>query len=837
VADQTSESELLEAVEQLQRYLADQVPPLLVVDSVALLLEAPPELLATELERWAASQVQIQQRRVSLSDLLFHALKKLHHLGELSLIPDEELMPQMEKVTAALLARCPAGEREALTAILPQLTQTRTAMAATLEHIVRPARDENDHQAASPSAANGAVSEELVRGLERFSLMLSRLEAAQPSPAAAPAEAAEQAQLVAQLISAATEKAHDSAELKQYLEQMRERGFKEVRQDNLFTTLSASMPDWAVASREEAPVPATGAMETMRRLVTMEADPTESLNRLREMIEAGIEHFNAGSLARAVKIFALAEQMIAEQQVDPGMANLLRQTAHEALAPEQLRDLSKKSENHPLLGRALRFFPALRPEQLLIDLDGEPDRQRRHLLLSLLVVHGADARQATLERMAAYFEKGLDEESWKYLRNLIYLLRHIPPSPGAPDDAEIDYVARLSELDQALPMVREGLGYFGAIPHERMDKVLLVRLRELEQQLAAPAAAVHGVEDLERLLNVVAKNLVLCGSARGRRAVAVHGLREEPYLGDTFARLAELGMSDLSDLPDVIDRLLAVLSKELPSKVLGFLRKKDPSRPLHLIQALSGTSAPVVRQALAEVAEAYAGDPIGQAAAEALKRPQAPAPARAARPAEAPAPLGDTVPAAASQAAKPSLEGDLELFGLPNLLQNLAQSELTGVLTLSDKKGHAAARLTFAGGRLTACECGHLAGVEACYQLLERPFPGNFAFVDTQDQGAAGAASVDSWEVVSLLMEGMRRYDEFQRARAVVPEDACLTATGVRPTPAREESDGSFLRAVWAEIKAGATPRGCEEKIAADAYRIRVLLVHWVESGALQLAG
>jgi hypothetical protein len=82
----------------------------------------------------------------------------------------------------------------------------------------------------------------------------------------------------------------------------------------------------------------------------------------------------------------------------------------------------------------------------------------------------------------------------------------------------------------------------------------------------------------------------------------------------------------------------------------------------------------------------------------------------------------------------------------------------------------------------------------------------------------------------------MRRYDEYQRARAVVPDATVLVATGARPSSMPGETDGVFVRDLWGEVKSGATAAGCEDALAVDAYRVRALLAHWLTEGALAVA-
>jgi hypothetical protein len=80
----------------------------------------------------------------------------------------------------------------------------------------------------------------------------------------------------------------------------------------------------------------------------------------------------------------------------------------------------------------------------------------------------------------------------------------------------------------------------------------------------------------------------------------------------------------------------------------------------------------------------------------------------------------------------------------------------------------------------------------------------------------------------------MRRYDEFQEAAAVLPDAVALAATGQKPTAHPAEKDGSFLQAVWERASQGGTARDIEDALTWDSYRVRRVLVHWVEQGALK---
>ena len=178
----------------------------------------------------------------------------------------------------------------------------------------------------------------------------------------------------------------------------------------------------------------------------------------------------------------------------------------------------------------------------------------------------------------------------------------------------------------------------------------------------------------------------------------------------------------------------------------------------------------------------------------------------------------------------------METFGLPALVQNLAEANLSGLLTLKDPRGGIRAQIVLREGRLKSCQMRDLTGEQAFYQLLERPSAATFVFARQPPDREEGPPATALLEILPLCLEGMRRYDEFQQAAAIVPDDAKLKATAVRPEAVQDELDGIFVNSLWNLVSGGATPRDCEDALKADSYRIRRQLAHWVESGALTVA-
>jgi len=453
----------------------------------------------------------------------------------------------------------------------------------------------------------------------------------------------------------------------------------------------------------------------------------------------------------------------------------------------------------------------------------EPDRAKRRLWLALLEAHGLPARQHALDRLEASFADAGNAAHVAWLqRNFVYLLHRIRPAEGDDPLREVRLVARCTEMGLPAPLVREGLIDLGLRHHPEAEVVLRARLEQIEKLLEQPGGAPHDAPELLRMLALVVSGLARQGTTSARRTVVEHGLKQRPALGDTLERLGELGGYDLAADPETVDKLLGVLRAQLPMRVLGLSIRRHELGPQHLVRALTSTRCEPVRAAFEDVARRFPTEPFGQAAATALQNWHK-------IPAAAPDPEVSSPPPAAPAPAA-GLAGDLEVFGLPELLQTLSQAESSGRLLLRDRAGRPAAELVLRKGEVREARVRKLALPDAFYQLLETPQPGTFEFnrlpVESVPDG-------DAYNVMGLLMEGMRRYDELQRARVLAPDHTFLRSTGNRPSPPAEETDGGFIRDLWRQVKDGRTPSQCEEAIAADAYRIRSLLAHWLAEGSL----
>ena len=890
MSGQQTNAELQEALLELSQYLSDAVPPLVVADSIQVLMKYPPQAVLPTLRTWTAAQYRgAAASSTPISDYLFHAIKKIHMMGEFRLVPREHLEAYLATLKPVVLPMCPEEDRATLMENLSRLGEQASTAVSAVQTIYHqspgessPGRAPTRAQVAASGGGGGATgggtagdgsrgvagatTGEALQGFRRFSLLLERLEAsgalrasagggvpvAGPAPGPAPvaglaaladlelppapttAQPAPPAPSPAatEALAFAARSSHSARELDEYLARLKGLGVQ-AGTDNLFRALAMTLPGWTapIYAGAVAPTPETGALGAMRRIITEADDPAEGAKRFQEMVKAGIDRFNEGSLSQAVQMLELADRLVAEKKIDAGGAEVVRRRFGESLGFEQLRKASEKPEQHALLRKLLNFFNDYTPKGLLNELPREPKRDRRRLLLALLEAHGAPARAAAYEDLSRSLPQVIGEEEWFFRRNLLYVLRRIPRSPEASFDDESEVVLRHAQIGMPLLVVKEAVAALGQYKDEATEQGLGDVVRRIEEILAKPEGAPYEAKDLRGLLDRVVATLARLPSSRARRIVIEHASRKQIALGDAMARLAELGTQDLTEDSDTVEQLLALLKANMPFKLLGMTLKQNDQNMVYVIEALSGTPTPSVRRAFEDVATRFRGQEAGRLAARSLAAfDKPPAPATMA------ASSGEfqtvTSAAAAPQGPAASLQGDLEVFGLPALLQSLADSSASGTLTLRDPKtADVFATLALREGKLEDMRRGKLKGEHAFYQLLERPTPGQFAFVKGAPPAKPGAAAR---EILPLTLEAMRRYDEFQEAAAVLPDAEALEATGEKPTAHPGEKDGSFLQALWERASQGGTPKDIEDALTWDSYRVRRVLVHWVEQGALR---
>lgn len=862
--------EIAEARLLLARYLSDEVAPMIFADAAEILFRAPPEVLAREIHSWVGTQLQ-GPNASPVSDYLLHSARKVQNLGELELIPKEELNQYLARLQPLLISICPqhdradlsenlsrlgVGEGEALAARIsvsrsPQSStggggggggggaqqaaggyaeqaSTSGAHQRTTDQIEPPPEIPRQEPRGDAGTAAVGSDDQTTAHIDRLNHLLDRWErVASNSPTQSTAGlntslAGAESAILSRIIDEVATSARSSSDLNNQLRYLKDFGVDSLG-DGVIRALSGSLPDWAPSqepsSQEEDAPPLSGAAQTMRKVMDLSKDPAELNERFRELISTAIDQFNSGSLGRAVTVIDLAKRMIAEKEVDASLAANIIDQASEKIDETQLRTFAEDEDKRLLLVRVLNFFPTLQVESLMQDLIVETRRDRRRTLLRLLMIHGDETRGRAIKILDESLS-GNVPQPWYVQRNLIYLIRSIPPSEEYDVDKEIDLLVRSSVPGGELPLLREALTALGQIDHPRSVKTLVARISDLEDVLLQKGKAAHKTSEIQSLLDTAIKALIRFDNKEARQCVVTHGLKRRPEFGNTLARLAMLNQQDLSDDPTTINRVIEAIKAELPVKVFGVSVKtsRKTQNIGHLLESLSGTDIPKVRMVYDSIVRRFPGEQFANAAAKALTKLDS----------------KTAVDQPTDDDTITSLSGDLALFGLPNLMQNLADSRVEGILTVLDNSGNSTASITLADGMMIDAATGNLKSDTAIYQLLERPILGRFIFVNQPVEIPQTEGDATGIAVMSLLMEGMRRYDEFNRASAIIPDEGRFAATGKQPTGLPDEDDADFVNGIWVQATQGRTPIEIENEAAIDGYRVFRLFEHWVNEGALE---
>ncbi len=778
--------ELKAAISEIEDFLADRVPPLMVADSVSVFQGAPAEGAAAELWNWAGRQQALDPGVLPLAELLFHALHKLGVIGELDLVEREPQLDFLRSVGETLAAACPPNEREHLRRALLHLGESdmvRTDPVDLVRHVSSP------------------LPEQLTPGLKRMSVMEQRLVGGMH--ATSPAAQAVYRRIASQAITVAANEAGSERELEDNLRRLRRAGVASAAGD-VFRSLGQELAEWALPKdlvADTTDMGAPGEVLAMNKIVSLPEDPIEVARRFHHLVSAATEQFNAGNLGGAAQMFELASKLVSEKKVAPGYIEPVQKRGHEALDQGRLRRYLETTDRHPLLQTVLAFFEhGLGFATLLDQLEGEERRDRRRLLLDLLVVHGAPARALARSRL---LDSDRPTSSDFARRNWIYLLRLLPRPSEEPVEPEVEAVSSLAGPGKTLFLVKEALLYLGHTHHARAAQALVSVLRTWEEDvsLATEDLSSEGRGILDRLAAALARQ----GGSRAWRALLGHALSRRVELGATVARLTELGSQDLSSVPDVARRVIDEIRDVMPHGVLGRLvSRKDQDLPA-LVTALSGTRTPEVRELLDEVSARYASQEAGRAAERAL--------------------------AAAPAAAAPSISGELDAFGLPHVLGRLMDSRASGTLNILPRRGGVVtATIGFREGRIAGARWAHREGHDAFYQLFERPVAGTYAF----DPSTPPSAPILG-ELATLVREGVRRARAVRHTSAVVPDDVPLEATGTPPGTVVDEPDYDLIVVLWQKVCAGVIVAQLESELPADAFRIYRPLAQWLEEEALRV--
>jgi len=290
-----------------------------------------------------------------------------------------------------------------------------------------------------------------------------------------------------------------------------------------------------------------------------------------------------------------------------------------------------------------------------------------------------------------------------------------------------------------------------------------------------------------------------------------HALKRKKALGDTLARLEVLASHDLSEDKDLVARLVEMLKADLPVVVLGFVIKNEHKMLAPLIRALSSTAAPSVREVMEDIVRRF---PTGSFAAGASKVLS-----------------GFGAGSKPVEARTETLAGEVgALSDFRTCFKLLAESRLTGTLTLSDAAGEQIGIVSLEGGRSTTVRTAHSGARQLFTSSSRRPSWNLRISASARAFEPSDDRLSHSSEMLPMVVEGVRRHDEFREAKILVTGWRS-THGDVHDTDTSGDRRGSRIRRGWSGRKpvrrcGTARSRGCARSRFLSGSH---LLAHWVE--------
>jgi CRP-like cAMP-binding protein len=170
------------------------------------------------------------------------------------------------------------------------------------------------------------------------------------------------------------------------------------------------------------------------------------------------------------------------------------------------------------------------------------------------------------------------------------------------------------------------------------------------------------------------------------------------------------------------------------------------------------------------------------------------------------------------------LSGKLEYFDLPTIIQTLANSSLTGTLTITDKAERVFATLYFEGGRMLNAVAGRLKGKDAFHQLLQSAVLDAFSFKGGPPSKKFDEDSKVTMAPMALLLESSRQQDELKVLKQRYPDPKRVFRPKLEAFTWDDKETLALAEEIWVHLKLGQSIDRMVSEIPTCEYRIYKVL-------------
>ena len=181
------------------------------------------------------------------------------------------------------------------------------------------------------------------------------------------------------------------------------------------------------------------------------------------------------------------------------------------------------------------------------------------------------------------------------------------------------------------------------------------------------------------------------------------------------------------------------------------------------------------------------------------------------------------------------LAGRLEHFDLPTVVQTLASSGQTGVITIFDEERTTWAESLMQDGEIERARCGSLEGEDAFSEVFVRAPDGEFVFraSEAPDADAFGDQPIQG-SAASLLMEAMRLVDEVARFKSKLPDATRRIKTRTTSLSWDDADTKEVVRGILTELQQPGSVEALVEKLPCSTHTLYRVAAELYDAGHIQ---
>jgi CRP-like cAMP-binding protein len=170
------------------------------------------------------------------------------------------------------------------------------------------------------------------------------------------------------------------------------------------------------------------------------------------------------------------------------------------------------------------------------------------------------------------------------------------------------------------------------------------------------------------------------------------------------------------------------------------------------------------------------------------------------------------------------LSGRLKYFDFPTIVQTLANSSLTGILTVTDTSGRVLAMLYFQDGRILYAKSGHLKGKQAFYQLFQSARQDSFTFKGGLPPKEFDGDAQIVITPLGLLLDSVRYQNELDELKTRYPNPHRVFQLKSEALTWDDEETQTLAEEIWVHLKLGESIAEMVSKIPTCEHHIYKVL-------------